>query len=309
MTAFLPGGRLGLLLVASAILLAGASGCLTGDDPAGEDADSERSDSADTTAGSGPPDGWSLRACNGYSVQGEIPADATRDSLPEGFEPAGDDPVGQGQRLFVDVYDCREAVLEGEALGESRLLTAKVEVEPPADLQRSDDASHFLYLAILTGSEPLAEAIQAAGLPARNASPTIDTLGGQARVGTGEAAHEDAGGQVRVATGNLTANELGLGAEESRVFGLDRPLGADGTPRVTTVVDRELSATNVTVGQGNWTLSGPVLPDAFPDGGEGLGFDTQEGTYGKTFRVVRSLGPGEGGGTEPSFRALPLAAP
>lgn len=300
-----PGGRAGALLLASAALFAGASGCLAG--PGADEGPSAQApeDGPDPSL----PSRWSVQGCNGYSIQAAVPADATRGSLPEGFTPAGDDPQDDTQRLFVDAYRCRQATLDGEVLGPVHRFTAKVEVEPPDGLSRSGDAAHYLYLATLVDAERLAEAIQAAGLPARHATPTVDTLGGPARVGTGQAAHADASGGLRVATGNLTANELAIPAEGTRTFGLDRPLGAEGKPRVTTVVDRDLTPTNITLGEGNWTLAGPILPDAFPQRGPGAGFDTQEGTYGETFRVRELPDAGTSDGTEASSPSPRLAGP
>lgn len=297
------------LVVALTLLLAGVSGCLVGEEPGDGGEDENGAGSVEGALPSEMPARWALEACKGYSVQAWVPTNATRDSLPEGFQPASEDPQGQAQPLFVDVFACDQATLEGDPLGEASLLTAKIEVRPPEDMRRAADAAHYLYLTIFSDSQALIQGMQAAGLPARHATPSLETLGGPARVGTGSASHADVEAGVRVATGDLAANELAVGAEQTRAFGLDRVLGAEGTPTVRTVIDRDLSAANITAGEGNWSLSGPILPGAFPEDGGGVGFDTQEGTYGETFRVRPIEEAAPTGRTEASSPSPALAVP
>lgn len=239
----------------------------------------------------GPPASASVGSCTLNSVQAPVPWTPVAEALPEGFQPApymgADRHRDRHAGLIVDAYSCREGSVGDQPQGPVTGMAAKVRVDPP-DRHRDDDideGAYWIPLVLQVGDEARASAMRSWGFPASAGTPEIRRMG-PGPVDAVEAQGAGAGIEVRIRTTLAAPDDLVIGGERSRYFGLDGPLFGDDRPEVQSIVERSTVSTRGMTGQGDVGLGGTGLPGSMhTDATPGLGFDTAAHDYGWTYRV------------------------
>lgn len=279
------------------VLLAGnLAGCLGGGGPVlgsnEKDGTSPGDEPEYRATASTPPSNVTVEQCVGYSVQVPLPWDTVAQALPEGFEPAPFVPVtvgpatpteGRAAEGFFDGWRCQTATAGSGSLGEVTFLFAKIEVRPPSELAPPEEWSSYVPLFLSTDEPRLAEAFTEWGLAASTADPTIETLGsGPVRAGHVQGTAGNTTLDSRVEVGQPPAASS-ISQEKTRYF-LTEPLPFDGeTPAVSGIVDRTTRNTTIGYGEGHVQLEGGAVGEALGPALAGIGFDTQDGSWGETF--------------------------
>lgn len=244
------------------------------------------------SAPTGPATSAAVGACTLDSVQAPVPWSPVAEALPDGFEPApylGDEEQrGRHAGLIVDAYSCRTASVGDRVRDPVDGMAAKLRVEPP-ERYREDDlddrAAYWIPLLVEVDDPERARAMRAWGFPAAHGAPDLRRTG-PGPVDLVEAEGAGRGIEIRTRTTLAAPDDLVIGGERSRYFGLDGPLFGDESPRVRSIVERSTVSTRGMAGQGDVGLAGSALPEAMhTEMTPGLGFDTADHDYGWTYRL------------------------
>lgn len=239
----------------------------------------------------GAPTSAAVRSCTLNSVQAPVPWTPVAEALPAGFEPVpylGDERHRDRHAgLIADVYSCREGSVGDRPRGPLTGMAAKLRVDPP-DRYLDDDideGAYWILLVLLVDDEERADAMRSWGFPAFTGTPEIGRMG-PGPVDAVEADGAGGGLDVRIRTTLAAPDDLIIGGERSRYFGLTGPLFGDDRPEVRSVVERSTVSTRGMAGQGDVGLGGDGLPESMhTEATPGLGFDTAAHDYGWTYRV------------------------
>lgn len=284
------------ILLAALLAAAGLAGCL-GDDPGPSDSPGDREGGGSGTdrANASLPARTTveIEGCIGYSVQAGIPWDAVAQALPEGFEPVpfaapGPSPPSQARmaQAFFDGWHCQNATADNQTVEDIKILLPKVEVEPPEELAPPGEQRSYIPLFSATDADLIAETFSSWGWLAEAGQPVVETTGaGPARSGHVQGSAGVGAIDARVTIPQPPMDPPTVGNDTTRYFLTEPALFEGETPTVTGIVNRTTTTATASLGEGHVAFDG-ALEKALGPAAVGRGFDTQDGNWGETFRLV-----------------------